>query len=319
MGRVRVLPTRSCRSSLPRVSSPSGQPTSAIPGSRLRSFRSKQTGPADLPGPTRPLRARNTPANANRQVDRPKARAAVRHVLHKGCPVFWRFHDLTRAFILAGLLVVSDRGALLAQSGVASATVTGRAHDQSGAPIAGAAVSLHHLERNQTLDAVTNDDGGYRFVYVPVGSYRSDRSGTGFFFADDIADTDRWPGHRYPDGPRRRRRHGAGRRSWRVRPSWRHGARRSRERSLPARSTLFRSTAATTSIWPCWYPASHAPSNAIPSGLPRPLPCRAPVCPSPVSATSTTRTSSMGCRPMTMRPDWRAPISPRTSFVSFRS
>lgn len=52
-----------------------------------------------------------------------------------------------------------------------TATILGTVADQSGAPIAGAAVVARSSDTGLTRTATTGEDGGYRFEFLPVGNY----------------------------------------------------------------------------------------------------------------------------------------------------
>jgi hypothetical protein len=52
-----------------------------------------------------------------------------------------------------------------------SATVTGTVRDQSGGVVPGATVRIRNHETNQTEETVTNEQGRYRLLNVPVGDY----------------------------------------------------------------------------------------------------------------------------------------------------
>jgi len=69
---------------------------------------------------------------------------------------------------------------IFAQRAVTSATVTGRAEDSSGALVCGITIDMTNLDTNQAWAAVTDDDGRYRFSFLPVGSYRLRAEVTGF-------------------------------------------------------------------------------------------------------------------------------------------
>ncbi len=68
---------------------------------------------------------------------------------------------------------------LFAQQAVNSAVVSGRVEDQTGASVASASVTLNNVDRNQSVSTTTDEDGRFRFVYMPVGAYqlRVERSG----------------------------------------------------------------------------------------------------------------------------------------------
>ena len=69
---------------------------------------------------------------------------------------------------------------LSAQQAPTSASLFGTVHDPSGAPVAGAAVTVTHLERNQAQTAVTDRQGRFRFPVLAVGEYRLDLAVSGF-------------------------------------------------------------------------------------------------------------------------------------------
>jgi len=52
-----------------------------------------------------------------------------------------------------------------------TATITGTITDPSGAPIAGATVTAHDTARGTTWSSVTNEDGIYNIIRLPVGNY----------------------------------------------------------------------------------------------------------------------------------------------------
>ena len=69
---------------------------------------------------------------------------------------------------------------LLAQQSVNSASVSGQVEDQTGASIASATVTLNNLDRNQSVSTTTDEDGRFRFLYMPVGSYQLRVEHSGF-------------------------------------------------------------------------------------------------------------------------------------------
>ncbi|HEX8852202.1 MAG TPA: TonB-dependent receptor, partial [Pyrinomonadaceae bacterium] len=80
------------------------------------------------------------------------------------------------------LVVLLSLGALpsAAQQTVTTATLSGRIEDASGAALGGAAVTVTHLDTNQTRTAATDSDGRFRFPLLPVGDYRLEAACTGF-------------------------------------------------------------------------------------------------------------------------------------------
>jgi Carboxypeptidase regulatory-like domain len=61
---------------------------------------------------------------------------------------------------------------LLTQQAVNSASVSGQVEDQTAASIASATVILNNLDRNQSFSTTTDENGRFRFLYMPVGSYQ---------------------------------------------------------------------------------------------------------------------------------------------------
>jgi Carboxypeptidase regulatory-like domain/TonB dependent receptor len=74
--------------------------------------------------------------------------------------------------LMALAFVVGGAGLARAQQGVTSATLGGRVEDASGAAVGGATVVVAHLDTGGRLTAVSDEEGRYRFAYLPVGSYR---------------------------------------------------------------------------------------------------------------------------------------------------
>src|SRR2546422_1192700 len=70
--------------------------------------------------------------------------------------------------------------ALPFQQAVNSATVSGHIEDQTGASIAAASVTIRSVDRNQSATAITDNDGRFRFLYLPVGSYELRVENPGF-------------------------------------------------------------------------------------------------------------------------------------------
>ena len=75
---------------------------------------------------------------------------------------------------LLGLLAVASAQQL------GTAGIYGTVYDPQGGIIPGAQVTLTHLERNQTWEATTNNQGQYAFPLIPVGSYRISVRAPGF-------------------------------------------------------------------------------------------------------------------------------------------
>ena len=59
----------------------------------------------------------------------------------------------------------------LAQGGSATATLSGRVVDESGAVLPGVSVTVTNLSNNQSRSFVTNEEGLYRFTGLPPSQY----------------------------------------------------------------------------------------------------------------------------------------------------
>jgi outer membrane receptor protein involved in Fe transport len=69
---------------------------------------------------------------------------------------------------------------ILAQQSPTSASLFGTVQGPNGAPVAGAAVTATHLERNQAQTAVTDRQGRFRFPVLAVGEYQLDLAVSGY-------------------------------------------------------------------------------------------------------------------------------------------
>ncbi len=89
---------------------------------------------------------------------------------------------LAQRLVLLTLLIALSGGTLpaLAQQAVTSATLTGHTEDSNGANIVGAVITATNLDRNQAWTATGDDQGRFRFSYLPVGAYRLTVEHTGF-------------------------------------------------------------------------------------------------------------------------------------------
>lgn len=68
----------------------------------------------------------------------------------------------------------------LAQQTVTSATLGGRVEDANGAALPGVVVTATNAETNQSRTSKTDDEGRYRFSYLPVGVYELKVEKSGF-------------------------------------------------------------------------------------------------------------------------------------------
>jgi hypothetical protein len=67
-----------------------------------------------------------------------------------------------------------------AQQNVTSATLSGRVEDMNGAALTGATLIITNLETNQNRTTASDEEGRYRFAYLPVGAYLLVTEHTGF-------------------------------------------------------------------------------------------------------------------------------------------
>jgi hypothetical protein len=74
--------------------------------------------------------------------------------------------------LLALAFVVGDVPQARAQQGVSSATLVGRIEDAGGAAVGGATIVVSNLDTGGRLTVVSDEEGRYRFAYLPVGAYR---------------------------------------------------------------------------------------------------------------------------------------------------
>lgn len=78
------------------------------------------------------------------------------------------------------MLLLSLSLSLPAQQTVNAAGLTGTVTDPSGQPVSGATVSMRNLDRNQTQDTVTDENGRFRFQILQVGDYEMSVTAGGF-------------------------------------------------------------------------------------------------------------------------------------------
>jgi hypothetical protein len=75
------------------------------------------------------------------------------------------------ALTLFAILALVSVSSLLVWSQEVTANIVGTVTDPSGAPIKGAAVSATDVDRGTMWSAVTNDDGAYNLLRLPIGTY----------------------------------------------------------------------------------------------------------------------------------------------------
>ena len=69
---------------------------------------------------------------------------------------------------------------LKAQQAATSAVLSGCVEDASGAVVGGATIIASNLETNQSRRVESDEEGRYRFSYLPVGTYRLSVEREGF-------------------------------------------------------------------------------------------------------------------------------------------
>src|SRR5260370_16734603 len=79
---------------------------------------------------------------------------------------------------LRGILIVMSASSGLAQT--FTATVRGVVNDASGAVVAGAVITLTHVDQNRSVRYTANQNGEYEFLQVPPGNYTLAAEATGF-------------------------------------------------------------------------------------------------------------------------------------------
>ncbi|HEX8652955.1 MAG TPA: TonB-dependent receptor [Pyrinomonadaceae bacterium] len=83
-------------------------------------------------------------------------------------------------FVLTFALILSAGWSVRAQQAVTSATLSGLVLDPHGAAVSGATVTAKKLDTNQQRSVTTDEEGRYRFTYLPVGTYRISVEREGF-------------------------------------------------------------------------------------------------------------------------------------------
>lgn len=87
-----------------------------------------------------------------------------------------------QSLAVIALLAINLCGPLaaFAQQGVASATLSGRVEDASGAAVSGATIAITNIDKNQTGRTTSDEHGRYSFLYLPVGNYQLKAEHAGF-------------------------------------------------------------------------------------------------------------------------------------------
>src|SRR5450432_1727166 len=87
------------------------------------------------------------------------------------------FRMLIRASFTAGILLAAHSWQLRAD---VYGSILGTVRDATSAAVPNVAVSITNVETNLTQQAVTDLAGEYRFLAVPVGTYKVEASHAGF-------------------------------------------------------------------------------------------------------------------------------------------
>lgn len=82
--------------------------------------------------------------------------------------------------LCAALILTAGTPPAHAQQTMSSATLNGRVADAHGAALPGVVVNATNTETNQSRRATTDEEGHYRFSYLPVGAYELKVEKSGF-------------------------------------------------------------------------------------------------------------------------------------------
>src|SRR5215510_10690679 len=82
--------------------------------------------------------------------------------------------------IASTLVIGGSRVCAFAQQAITSAAVSGVVQDETGANIPSASVRITNLDRNQSSKIQTDEEGKYRFSYLPPGAYEIQVEQPGF-------------------------------------------------------------------------------------------------------------------------------------------
>ncbi len=69
---------------------------------------------------------------------------------------------------------------LNAQQNISAATLSGTIEDSNGASVRGVSVIAANLETNRSQTAISDENGRFRFAYLPVGNYEIKADANGF-------------------------------------------------------------------------------------------------------------------------------------------
>jgi protocatechuate 3,4-dioxygenase beta subunit len=84
-----------------------------------------------------------------------------------------------RRLLMCALVIATARSGT-AQETVNYGSIRGRVADAQGAVIQGATVTARQIDTNVATDAVTDEEGRFRFPYLRVGAYAITVSAKGF-------------------------------------------------------------------------------------------------------------------------------------------
>ncbi len=83
-------------------------------------------------------------------------------------------------FFIFLTFITMGAASICAQQNISGATLSGTIEDVNGASISGAKVSATSLETNQTQTVISDQNGRFRFSYLPVGNYEISAEQSGF-------------------------------------------------------------------------------------------------------------------------------------------
>lgn len=108
-------------------------------------------------------------------------RVKIAGMSHLSEPVHMQRYKINRPSIIA--LIVCGVNLLFGQNAVSqttSGTISGVISDPNGAVLPRAAVTITQTQRNVTQTGVTNDQGSFRFLQLPPGTYNLSVKAPGF-------------------------------------------------------------------------------------------------------------------------------------------
>jgi hypothetical protein len=87
----------------------------------------------------------------------------------------WDIHKIPIRHLILALVFMTTAGNYLrafAQQSITSATLSGHVEDETGASVSGAKITAMNSDRNQSWAMMSDEQGRFRFSYLPVGRYQ---------------------------------------------------------------------------------------------------------------------------------------------------